>query len=241
MSRVFPVSDIHSSLNILFAEDFDASLDHSSEEALDSEASQTPAEPVPTFSAEQIEAARQLGYEEGKREGEAAAKASAAALAAQAISRIAEAMRRADAEAARIAEETADSFVRLLLDTLFAILPGLCARYADAEIAAMIKAIVPPLRAEPRVRIVIHPDQKLAVEKELLSLEREYRQRIFVETDFAIPRGDARITWQNGSALRNSRQAIAALKEAFLPLGLLSETSSTAETEEKATLEVAHA
>ena len=241
MSQVLALENLSHSLNILFAEDFDAPLEHAAEEATELEGNQKPLQPTPVFSAEQVEAARRLGYEEGKRDAEAEAKASAAALAVQAISRITEAMNRADAEAARIAEETADTFVRLLLDALLAVLPGLCARYSDAEIAAMVKAIVPPLRSEPRVKILIHPDQKIPVEKELLSLEKEFRQRIFVETDFSVPRGDARIAWQNGSAVRNTRQAIAALKEALLPLGLLSEVPSAAETEENATLEVVHA
>jgi len=241
MSQALASENLPHSLNILFAEDFDTPLEHSAEEAPELEESQKQVEPTPVFSAEEVEAARRLGYEEGKRDGEAEAKVSAAALAAQAISRIAEAMKRADAEAARIAEETADAFVRLLLDSLLAVLPGLCARYADAEIAAMVKAIVPQLRSESRVKISIHPDQKIAVEKELLSLEKEFRQRIFVETDFSIPRGDARIAWQNGSAVRNTRRAIAALKEALLPLGLLGETPSATETEENATPEVAHA
>ena len=49
----------------------------------------------------------------------------------------------AEAAAASIAEQSAEAIARLLLDSLAAAFPALCARYGEAEVRAIVRAVLP--------------------------------------------------------------------------------------------------
>jgi flagellar assembly protein FliH len=202
---------------ILFAEDFDAPpgvtvFDDPPDGA----------EPVaPAFTEEELAAARADAYAEGHSNGLAKAAADRAEVTRQMLGVIVERLDGARAEAARVAEESADALARLLLGTLASVLPALCARHGAAEVVALTHAVLPALVREPRVTIRISPHVMRAVEQELGRLDPELHGRVsLVPTDAVVP-GDVRITWQDGAAARDAAALWRDVADALAPLDLL--------------------
>ncbi len=207
---------------ILFAEDFDAPpgitvLDDPPEET----PSPPPPPPPPAITEADIAAARADAYAEGHRTGLAQAAADRAEVTRQMLSTIATRLDGARTEAARIAEEQADALARLLLGTLAIVLPASCARHGAAEVAALTRAVLPALAREPRVTIRVSPHVARAVEQELARLDPELHGRVALVPTDAVAPGDARITWQDGAAVRDAAALWREVAEALAPLDLL--------------------
>lgn len=201
---------------ILFAEDFDLPagitvLDEADE----------PEPPPPVFTAAEIAAARAEAYAEGHRNGLAQAAADRAEITRQMLAAIAGHLDNARTEAARVAEESADTLARLLLGTLASMLPALCARHGAAEVAALARAVLPGLAREPRVTIRVSPLVARAVEQELDRLDPELHARISLSPTEAVAPGDVRIAWQDGAAIRDAAALWRKVAETLAPLDLL--------------------
>ena len=59
--------------------------------------------------------------------------------------------------AAARAEQSAEAIARLLFDSLAATFPALCARYGDAEVRAVVRAVLPALTQEQAITVRAHP------------------------------------------------------------------------------------
>jgi len=197
---------------ILFAEDFDALPGIT---VLDDPPDET--EPPPGFTA----AARAEAYAEGHRNGLAQAAADRAEVSRQMLATIADRLDGAAAEAARVAGESAEAVARLLLGTLAALLPALCARHGATEVAALARAVLPALARESRVTIRLSPHVVRAVEQELDRLDPELRACVALAPTDAVAPGDARIVWQDGTAIRDAAALWRTVAETLAPLDLL--------------------
>ncbi|CAH2600387.1 conserved protein of unknown function [Rhodovastum atsumiense] len=213
---------------IVFAEDFDAPsgitvLD-------DPPAPPPPAPPAPppppAITAEDLAAAREEAYAEGHRTGLAQAAADRAEITRQMLTLIAERLDGAQAEAGRVAAESAEAVARLLMGTLMTMLPALCARHGAAEVAAVVRAVLPALTREPRVTIRLSPHLVQDIERELAALDPELQGRVTLTASEAVPPGDVRITWHDGAAIRDSASLLQAASAALAPLGLLAPSPS---------------
>jgi flagellar biosynthesis/type III secretory pathway protein FliH len=202
--------------DILFAEDFDAPPGVT---VLDDAADAPP--PEPTFTAETLAASRTEAYAEGHRNGLAKAAADRAEVTLQMLGVIAERLEGGRAEAARVAEESAEALARLLLGTLASMLPALCARHGAEEVAALARAVLPALKREPRVTIRVSPHVAVAVEQELARFDPDLRERVALVPTDAVPPGDARIAWTDGAAQRDAAALWRDVADALAPLDLL--------------------
>jgi flagellar assembly protein FliH len=205
-----------SSSDVLFLEDFDAIAEPPAPEVAP--------EPViaePSFSADEMNAAKEEAFAEGHRAGIARAVSDRAEVTRQMLTTIAEELSGACHAAARLAEESAEAVARLLLRTLGTVLPELCARHGEAEIRAVARAILPTLAREPRITIRVSPHVTASLEQELASLDPDLRNRILVMPTDAVPPGDTRIAWEDGAAVRNTAAVWRSVAEALAPLGLI--------------------
>jgi len=109
-------------VGILFAEDFD--LPEGYAHALVPEDPE-PEVITPSFSLEEVAAARAEAFEDGERAGRAAARAEADARSVVAPAEIGRALTDATTVAARVAGEAADNLARLLLAAFAVIAPNL--------------------------------------------------------------------------------------------------------------------
>lgn len=108
----------------------------------------------------------------------------------------------------------------LVLATLDAGFPALCARHGAAEVDRFTRDVIALLGQEPRIVIRIHPTLQHTLDDMLAGLEPERRDAILVEPRDTIPPGDARIAWRHGLAARDIGALRTRLAEVLAPLGL---------------------
>lgn len=200
---------------MLFAEEFDLAPGVTIIDA--------PPEPeiiAPVFTAGDIAHARDAAFAEGHAAGIAEAEAAELGRARHALATMAAQLGAASQDAALLAERAAEEIARLLLDTLTTLLPALCARHGEAELRAVIRAVLPALMREPAVTVRINPLLAPAVRDELGRLDPELAERVRLVPAETMPAGDVRVAWQDGAAVRDTRavwdQVAAALSEAGL-------------------------
>ncbi len=201
---------------MLFAEEFDPLPGVTIIEA--------PAEPeiiAPVFTVEDVEAARDAGWSDGREAGLAEAEAASAVIGREALAAIAAQLGAASQVAAALAEQAAEEIARLLLDTLATLLPALCARHGEAEVRAVIGAVLPPLTQEPSITVRISPLIAASVEQEIARLDPDLAERVRLVPTEAMAAGDIRVAWRDGTAVRDTRAAWEQVAAVLSDAGLL--------------------
>lgn len=181
---------------ILFAEDFDC------QDASPSPAVVAP--PIPIYGQADVMAARAQGFEAGRIAARHDIEAEDEARLQHAIAQLAVQLDAATEVARNAAGDTADAIAGLLLSTLGAVLPTLCAAHGDAEAVVVARAMLPALTTEPAITIRAHPATLAALDHEILRIDADLMARIrFLPTETML-RGDVRIAWQDGCAMRDT-------------------------------------
>lgn len=208
----------------LFADDFQTRAASPPAEAPEPEPVPTP----PSHGQDDLDAARARARAEGYAEGTADAEAAETARIAATLARIGELMAEAGASAARVAEEGAETMTQLLMAAMLAGYPQLHSRHGADELRAVIRKSMPAMLHEPRVRLEVHPSMVDVVTTELAALRPDERAHMTIEPTEAILPGDARITWPNGAAVRDTTTIHTAIAEILGPLGLLPDPAAAA-------------
>lgn len=208
--------------SMLFTEEFD--LDQGA--GMDFGVAGAPSEPeiiAPVFALADIEEAREAAWAEGREAGLAETTSTSAAEVRASLAAIANALGSAAGAAATFAEQAAEEIARTLLDTLATMLPALCARHGEDEVRAVVRAVLPPLLREPVVTVRLNPAVVGAVQDELGQLDPDLAQRVRLVPIAAMPAGDVRVSWEDGTAARDTRAAWDAVAAALADAGLLTD------------------
>jgi hypothetical protein len=107
----------------------------------------------PVFSAAELAAARETAWHEGQAAAAAGAEQADIARARQALVQIATQLDNARNEANRIAEEAAEAMAYLLCDGFATAFPALSEKHGEAEVHAIVRAVLPALRHEPKITL----------------------------------------------------------------------------------------
>jgi flagellar biosynthesis/type III secretory pathway protein FliH len=158
----------------------------------------------PVFTDADLEAARAQAWQEGHDAASAAADAATTTRARIALARIAEEIAAARHDASALAEQAAASIAQLLLDCFAAAFPALCAHHGQAEVLAIIRAVVPTLHLQPAITVRVSPHLAGAIAQEVEQLDPDFGDRVQIVPTDAVPLSDIRISWRNGGALRDT-------------------------------------
>jgi flagellar biosynthesis/type III secretory pathway protein FliH len=185
----------------------------------------------PVFTAAELMAARDEAARDSHDSALAEAAGSARALMGRALAEIAAQIAAARAEAASIAEQSAEAIARLLLDCFATAFPALSARHGAGELAAMLREILPALHREPKITVRINPHLIAPMTEEIHALDAELATHVrLIPTDAMAP-GDARVTWENGAATRSSVALWEQIEGILAPAGLLNAKQTVKEHE----------
>lgn len=207
---------------VLFAEDFDLP-----------EAEQPAPEPEviePVFDLRQLETAKAASFDEGVTAGRAALLAEDEIRLRQAVEAFLAELEAARDAARLIGEQAAGEIARLLLASLGAVMPMLCASHGDAEICAVVRTVLPALDMEPEISIRMHPRTGPALLAEIERMDPDLAARVRLVPTDALPAGDVRIAWQDGTATRDAAALWREVAAILLPNGLLADIEDTDET-----------
>ena len=183
--------------DMLFIEDFDAP-------AAVAEPAPEPEVIEPHFTASDVAAARDDAWSEGRQAGVAEANAGHAALLARSIAQVAATLGGMRGELLIHAERTGDALARALMASMAALLPEFCGDQGEAEVRAVLRALLPGLMREPAITVRVHPRLSDAVRAELARLDAIAGPDVSVVPTDALPPGDVRVDWENGTARRDT-------------------------------------
>ena len=185
----------------------------------------------PVFTVAELDSARETAWREGHDTALADAEKSATVIAGRVFAHIAAQLDTARAEASKIAEQSAEAIAHLLLDYFATAFPALSALHGVNEVRAIIRTVLPPLRQEPKIAIRLDPVSARSVAHEIERLDPDLVDRIDLIPTDAMKAGDLRITWRNGSAVRDTGALWQQVADILAPAGLLPSHPVLKETE----------
>lgn len=198
-------------VSILYAEDFDDPHLPPLPE---------PAPPAPSFTADELEAAKQAACAEAVQAARYEWERSALHERTQSLAAIATALADAQHEANRLADTVADGTARTILSMVAGLLPNFCARHGGAEVRILLRHLLPTLAQQPRIGVRVHPAIVDAIREDLDLLDEELAGCVVLTTAALLP-GDARVAWADGALVRDQAAICAAVSAALTELGLL--------------------
>lgn len=191
---ITPENALHS--GILYIEDFDAYPSPPPPPP-------PPAVMHPTFTQEDIEAARLLGYKDGMEAAASDRDAVRAQLATAALSAIGDALAAAHGQAVAASQVMAGELAATIVGLLAAALPAAAEASAGREITALMDMLLPPLVREPSLEVRVHPAVLEEVSESLRQGWPELAPRLQMIADVTLDTADVALTWQHGEARRD--------------------------------------
>jgi flagellar biosynthesis/type III secretory pathway protein FliH len=205
------------SSGILFAEDFDLP------DALPALTIPDPEpEPVaPVYTSEQLADACAEAYAEGRRaalEDAVVQHRRACSVSLEAIAeRLAAAMESAEAAM----DETVQSTAKLIMTTLWVLLPETCSRHESVEVTGLVRHLMKDMSPFPAVEVSVSPVCEESVRTEMQSLPTKLRKQVRVIGDEDLAEGETEVTWKTSKAIRSRSRALSEIEAALRKFDLL--------------------
>ncbi len=193
-----------------FDPDYDPDADHSydydgEEGEVEEEIEEEEAPPPPpTFSEEEVLAAQQTAFEEGKTAGLQEANAQFEHLIATALTQISQAMPQAFETHMNAQEDHEAHALSVATAVAHKVLPAYAEKHGLEEIIHVVSQCLEPLRSEPRLIVKVHDSLREEVHERLSKLADEigFDGRVVVMGQEEIVPGDCRVEWSEGGAER---------------------------------------
>ncbi|MGN0904664.1 MAG: FliH/SctL family protein [Alphaproteobacteria bacterium] len=174
--------------------------------------------PAPTFSQEEMEAAKAAAFQEGLAKGTAEGREGAWKEAMDSVEKQeADTMERIAEELKKIRpvlEETPRtafvSAVRFAMAVCRKVAPALSEKEGLEEIRSLLEKNFHFLKEEPKITVRIHPDLAEAVKKNIAEIvvKNSFPGKIAVVRDETLLPGDCRIEWKNGGLERKTEDVL---------------------------------
>lgn len=197
-----------------FDPDFDPDDENSYEFAEDRRVQEEPEEdesfyedpPAPTFSEEEVAAAQQSAFDEGKTAGLQEASAQFEHMMASALTQIATTLPQVFQQHAQAQQDHEALALSVARAVSRKVVPAYTEKHGLDEILAVVSQCLEPLRAEPRLIVKVHESLREETQEKLLKLADNigFDGRVVVMAHEDIVPGDCRVEWSEGGAERNS-------------------------------------
>ena len=166
---------------------------------------------LPTFSEEELNAAREAGHAKGREEGIRQAAEATERQILDAVTLIGERTEGLFAEHREAIEKTQNSATMVISALARKVFPDFNEREGLGEIVRLARTILGRLRAEPRVVFVVNDTLRDAVQERLAASAetKSFGGLVEIVGDPAITAGDCRVEWADGGAERNTAAMLA--------------------------------
>ncbi len=181
------------------------SEDDENDTSLDAPIEEEEEEIVPTFSEEDIAAARQQGFNDGKIEGSQEAQDSIENEISQALETIGQKLTEIFKIQDLVNEALSKDAVALSLAVGRKLFPKLNEEHGLGEITSMMESVLGQMIQEPKITIYGNDkySEHLSERIEIFLSSRGFEGEVNILGDESIDSGDCRIEWSNGEAVRD--------------------------------------
>lgn len=160
--------------------------------------------PEPTFSKDELEAAREAGYADGHSAGFQEASSNLETETARLVAALGERLPPLSDEQAIANDRLLHDGARVAATIARKILPSYTAKHGTDELTALVTRCLETLISQPRIHVRVEPGQVEPITRHLESAVSAsgFDGRFLVEADEAMGRSDCRLTWQSGGLER---------------------------------------
>jgi flagellar assembly protein FliH len=175
-------------------------------------------EPEPTYSAAELDQARQQGLNAGRIEGIAEAEAAIGRLLASATEQLARSAAALAADGALLRERLERQAAGLVLDLMRTLAPALLARTGTGEIEKLLDEVFAQAIEQPKLVVRCAPDLVQPIEQLVgtAASGAGFDGRLAVMADARLSGDDCRIEWAEGGVERSGRKMIERVEAAVL-------------------------
>jgi len=168
-------------------------------------------EPAPTFSEEEMNQARQEGFDAGREAGIREAAEATERQIADTLAAIGQRMGEVFAAQQQAAESLQADGIAVIQALAHKVLPEMSTREGTGEIERLAREILSRLRMEPRIVFTVNDvlAERLREQLPAQAASMGCSGTVEVIADPAIAPGDCRIAWTNGGADRDTAMLIA--------------------------------
>lgn len=176
--------------------------------------------PPPTFSQDELEAARMLAFEQGKQKGLNDANASREQKVAQLVQQIATQFATLFAGEQERESRYEEEVILLTLQSLSKVFPAMNERIGPFEAQQAIARILKTAADQSEITIRIHSDFTQDVEAIIAPIrDKDINPPSFhIIGDDTLDPGDCRLSWSDGGAVRNAELLSSAITDALMNL-----------------------
>ncbi|HBO59575.1 MAG TPA: hypothetical protein DD624_06685 [Alphaproteobacteria bacterium] len=170
------------------------------------------------FSQEELDAAKEQAFTQGKLEGQAEghkaawdeAMASVEKQTADSLELILEQLRALAPVAAETAEKSYAAAVDLAMAVCRKVVPTLCKERAADEIRLLLEKNFHFLKEEPKITVRLNPSMADAVKPYITDLVKKesFAGKVAVVRDESIPAGNCKIEWKHGGVERTAQDVL---------------------------------
>lgn len=174
----------------------------------------------PTYSEEELKAAKEASFAEGKANGlEQAAKSREQKLALT-MDRIAQNFKTIFSAENTREERYEEEVIRIITNLLATLFPMLNARYGLEELKSIIKNTLETHSEQTDILIEVSPDLTEDVEKSLEQAETFFheKKRFCVQGNNQISDSDCKISWKDGGSVRQTHNMVESVIQEFQEL-----------------------
>lgn len=160
--------------------------------------------PEPTFSKEELDAAREAGYAAGHSAGLQEASSNMEAKTAALVAALGERLPPLSDEQAAANERLMQDGARVAVTIARKILPTYTAKHGTDELTALVTRCLETLISQPRIHVRVEPEQVEPITRHLEDAVSAsgFDGRFLVEADETMGPSDCRLTWQSGGVER---------------------------------------
>jgi len=160
---------------------------------------------VPTFSEEDVEAARQEGFAAGREEGIREATGTFEKQAVDTFERLEQLLPDLFNSLREIRESSTQIGISVAAAMARKLLPDMASRNALGEFERMIGEVLERISEEPRLTIRVNAEmaEEIKGKVERMLADKGFNGNAVVTVDDAMPTGDCRLEWANGGAIRD--------------------------------------
>ena len=162
--------------------------------------------PPATYSDEDLNAARQEGFEAGKRDGYEAAASSTEDKTLSVLQSVNERFAEVTAAQRKANEEIAQASISVAASIMSKMMPALSEKHGLDEIVAVVEKAIVHLQTEPHITVKVAEHLAEAVRERVSQLASAHGSmgEITVVGDPEILDGDCQLMWSNGEAVRSA-------------------------------------
>ena len=164
--------------------------------------------PEPTFSKEELDAAREAGYAAGHSAGLQEESSSLEAKTTALVAALGERLPPLSDEQAEANDRLLRDGARVAVTIARKILPAYTAKHGTDELSALVTRCLEALISQPKIHVRVVPEQVEPITRHLEAAVSAsgFDGKFLVEADETMGPSDCRLTWQNGGLERLEAQ-----------------------------------